>query len=116
MGLGVLKNVALIVEGKRYKVLTIVAPIILLSLILPSWDVFSDGLLIFEFFNGDFATCLRRETETCPLDIDDCTIWDGCTWHRDNTESCGYCKKGNNHTVCDFHKNLGIMLLGKVFK
>ena len=114
MGLGVLKNVAPIVEGKRFKVLTTVAPIILLSLILPTWDVCSDGLLIFEFFNGDFATCLSRKIDTCPLD--DCTIWKGCTWWGNKTESCGYCKRDNNPTVCDFHRNFGIMLLGKGFR
>ena len=118
--MGVLKNVpqnvAPIVEGKRVRVLTIVAPIILLSFILPTWDVCSDGLLILEFFNGDFATCLSRKTDswTCPLA--DCTIWEGCTWWGNNTESCGYCKIDNNHTVCDFHIIFGIMLLGKGFR
>ena len=115
MGLGVLKNVAPIVEGKRFKVLTIVAPIILLSLILPTWDVCSDGLLIFEFFYGDFATCLRRTIDTCPLE--NCTIWYGCTWGGSySTENCGYCKIDNNHKVCDFHRNFGIMLLGTGFR
>ena len=115
--MGVLKNVpqnvAQIVEGKRVRVLTIVAPIILLSLILPTWDVCSDGLLIFEFFNGDFATCLSRKPDTCPLDH--CTIWEGCTYREseNNTESCGYCKK--HPSVCDSHINFGFMLLGKLF-
>ena len=116
MEMGVLKNVpqnvAPIVEGKRVKVLTIVAPIILLSCILPTWDVTSDGLLIFEFFNGDFSTCLNRKTDTCPLDH--CTIWNGCTYRGPNsTESCGYCKE--HPSVCDSHINFGFMLLGKMF-
>ena len=105
-----------IVEGKRVRVLTIVAPIILLSFILPTWDVTSDGLLILEFFNGDFATCLSRTIDPrerpCPLD--NCKIWDGCIYRRqNNTESCGYCKK--HPSVCDSHINFGFMLLGKMF-
>ena len=109
--MGVLKNVpqnvAPIVEVKRVRVLTIVAPIILLSLILPTWDVCSDGLLILEFLNGDFATCLSRTTKQ-----DNCTIWNGCTYREpNNIESC-YCKK--HPSVCDSHINFGFMLLGKM--
>ena len=101
------QNVAQIVEGKRVRLLTIVAPIILLSLILPTWDVCSDWLLILEFLNGDFATCLSRTTK------DNGTIWNGCTYREpNNIESC-YCKK--HPSVCDSHINFGFMLLGKLF-
>ena len=115
--MGVLKNVpqnvAPIVEGKRVRVLTIVAPIILLSLILPTWDVTSDWLLILEFFTGEFDTCLSRNwTHPCPQD--NCAIWKGCTYRGpNNTESCGYCKE--HPSVCDSQINFGFMLLGKLF-
>ena len=114
MEMGVLENVpqnvAQIVERKRVRVLTIVAPIILLSLILPTWDVCSDGLLILEFLNGDFATCLSRTTK--PWEHNG-TIWNGCTYREpNNIESC-YCKK--HPSVCDSHINFGFMLLGKMF-
>ena len=115
--MGVLKNVPQnvtpIVEGERVRVLTIVAPIILLSLILPTWDVTSDWLLILEFFTGEFDTCLSRNwTHPCPQD--NCAIWKGCTYRGpNNTESCGYCKE--HPSVCDSQINFGFMLLGKLF-
>ena len=97
------------------KMLRILAPIILLSVILPTVDVGSDFNLIYEFFSGGMATC------SVPTD--------GCFKNTDYLEglSCEeqaqvhdlecrkftvcYCSSHPEH--CDFHQDFGCMLLGK---
>ena len=91
--------------------LKIVAPIILLSIILPTWDVFSDLRLIIMTFNGNFAMCLRKwweiapplntsrrsyisyEYKNCPSDKFNCTLWENCkkigkNYCMDHPEAC----------------------------
>ena len=108
---------------KWAKGLKIVAPIILLSIILPTWDVTSDLRLIIMTFNGNFATCLRKwweiapplntsrrsyisyEYKNCPSDKFNCTLWENCKKIGKN-----YCM--NHPEACAFHKDFGTMLLG----
>ena len=53
----------------KVKLLRILAPIILLSVILPTVDVGSDLYLIYEFFSGGLATCSVRKANVI---IDEC--------------------------------------------
>ena len=115
--------------------LKIVAPIILLSIILPTWDVFSDLRIIIMIFMEEFATCLQRwweiaqpwessrrsyEYKSCLMNDHykkfNCTLWAQCWLLRLNsskTEAKNYCKL--HPEACAFHKDFGTMLLGILY-
>ena len=113
------------ISRKWVEGLKIVAPIILLSVILPTWDVFSDLRLIYKIFNEEFATCSLKwweisepkerrsyEYKRCPSGLFNCDLWYQCQYHQYTKHNMrNFCMR--NSKACDFHKiDFGVMLLG----
>ena len=103
--------------------LKIVAPIILLRIILPTWDVFSDLRIIIMIFIEEYSTVegwkiaqplessTRRsyEYKYCHYNKFNCTLWEQC-WNGTETERENFCML--HPEACAFHKDFGAMLLG----
>ena len=114
--------------GKWMEGLKIVAPIILLSIILPTWDVFSDLRIIIMIFMEEYSTCLRKwweiaqpwessrrtyEYKWCYDNKFNCTLWEQCLllrWNGTETQRENYCML--HPEACAYHKDFGAMLLG----
>ena len=115
------------------KLLRILAPIILLSVILPTVDVGSDLYLIYEFFSGGLATCSVSEVhlfnecfENTKSNCDYNGSTQACLWDQRlkcwevaqakviecRKYSMCYCASYPEH--CALHRDFGGMLLGKV--
>ena len=114
------------------KLLRILAPIILLSVILPTVDVGSDLYLIYEFFSGGLATCsvpTAQLIDECFEDTKSSCDYYGstpaCLWEIRqmcengaqalDTECRKYtmCYCASNPEHCALHRDFGGMLLGK---
>ena len=118
------------------KLLRILAPIILLSVILPTVDVGSDLYLIYEFFSGGLATCSVPTAHLIDIcfenSISNCDYYYGINNHyyycvNDIGLKCeemaqarviecrkySMCYCASNPEHCALHRDFGSMLLGK---